>query len=178
MESFVMRNQAVTGMDDTAAIMTKCHQALTTCQGAIYFNMDKVRWEHFHHQADIGVRGYGETVEQAFEAAAIALTAVITSPESVKPSRPVSIHCGAPDRELLLADWLNALIFEIATRHMLFSRFDASIEADRLTATAWGETIDPARHAPAVEVKGATYTELLVGRQADGSWVAQCVVDV
>ena len=140
--------------------------------------MDKIWWEHFHHQADIGVRGFGQTIEQAFEAAATALTAVITSPESVKPSRPVSIHCSAPDRELLLTDWLNSLIFEIATRRMLFSRFDVSIEGENLTATAWGEAIDRSRHSPAVEVKGATYTELVVRQQADESWMAQCVVDV
>lgn len=35
------------------------------------------RWEHFPHQADIGVRGMGATLAQAFEQAALALTAVI-----------------------------------------------------------------------------------------------------
>ncbi len=140
--------------------------------------MSKIRWEHFHHQADIGVRGFGQTVEHAFEEAALALIAVITNPASVKPSEAVSIHCSSPDRELLLADWLNSLIFEISTRRMLFSRFAVSIQAQTLTATAWGEAIDLARHSPAVEVKGATYTELAVRQQADESWMAQCVVDV
>jgi len=47
-----------------------------------------------------------------------------------------------------------------------------------LRATAWGEPIDAARHHVAVEVKGATYTELAVKHRDDGQWVAQCVVDV
>jgi SHS2 domain-containing protein len=140
--------------------------------------MSESRWEHFHHQADIGVRGFGPTIERAFEGAALALTAVITDPQSVAPTTSVPIRCRAPDRELLLTDWLNALIFEIVTRRMLFSRFEVSIEAETLIATAWGEAIDPVRHSPAVEVKGATYTELVVRRQADGNWMAQCVVDV
>ena len=37
-------------------------------------------WEHFTHDADMGVRGYGETKSQAFEQVALALTAVITGP--------------------------------------------------------------------------------------------------
>jgi SHS2 domain-containing protein len=41
-----------------------------------------------------------------------------------------------------------------------------------------GEPVDVARHTPAVEVKGATLTELAVRQEADGTWVAQCVLDV
>ncbi len=90
----------------------------------------------------------------------------------------MDIACRAPEDGLLLADWLNALILEMAVRHMLFRRFDVVIEGDRLRATAWGEAVDVAKHQPAVEVKGATYTELDVRRRPDGWWVAQCVVDV
>jgi len=63
-------------------------------------------WEHFPHQADIGVRGMGTTKETAFEQAGLALTAVITEPTSVAPKQAVSITCEAPDKELLLVDWL------------------------------------------------------------------------
>ncbi|MEO8326472.1 MAG: archease, partial [Nitrospirota bacterium] len=34
------------------------------------------------------------------------------------------------------------------------------------------------KHEPAVEIKGATYTELSVRRIEGNGWVAQCVVDV
>jgi tRNA nucleotidyltransferase (CCA-adding enzyme) len=134
-------------------------------------------WEHFHHQADIGVRGCGETLEAAFAQAAIGLTAVITEPVQVAAAIAIPVHCEAPDRELLFADWLNALIYEMTTRKMLFSRFEVRIVENQLHATAWGEPIDMARHKPAVEIKGATYTELYV-EQIEGAWIAQCVVDV
>ena len=134
-------------------------------------------WEHFEHGADIGVRGLGRTPAEAFEQAALALTAVLTDPERVAAREAVAVRCEAPDLELLLVDWLNALIYEMATRRMLFGRFAVRIEDGRLEATAHGEPVDPARHAPAVEVKGATYTALAVRRRDDGSWVAQCVVD-
>ena len=135
-------------------------------------------WEHFPHQSDIGVRGIGSTKEAAFEGAGLAMTAVITDPESVTPTQAVSIACEAPDDELLLVDWLNALVYEMATRKMLFSRFAVRIDGHSLQGTAWGEPVEVAKHQPAVEVKGATYTELSVKRDERGRWVAQCVVDV
>lgn len=136
------------------------------------------QWSHFPHEADIGVRGEGATLAEAFAATAVAMTAVITDPHTVAQQETVSIHCQSPDPELLLVDWLNALIYEMATRHLLFSRFDVTIENEQLRATVWGEAIDVARHQPTVEVKGATYTALEVRQLANGRWLAQCVVDV
>ncbi len=88
---------------------------------------------------------------------------------------PIFVH--APDPEILLTDWLNALMYVMATRKMLFSRFEVCIEDDRLHAHAWGEPVNRLRHQPVVEIKGATYTELAVTHDETG-WIAQCVVDV
>lgn len=135
-------------------------------------------WETFAHEADVGVRGRGETPAEAFAGAALAMTSVICAPEKVGAGETAHIECEAPDDELLLVDWLNALIYAMATRRLLFSRFDVHVSDHRLSATAWGEQVDVARHQPAAEIKGATFCELAVRREADGSWLAQCVVDV
>ncbi len=135
-------------------------------------------WQHFPHEADIGVAGVAPELAAAFEQAALGLIAVICEPQRVRALSTVDFICSAPDKELLLVDWLNALIFEMATRHMLFSRFEVQLEGTQLHARAWGEVVDVARHQPTVEVKGATYTELKVFQQPDGWWRAQCVVDV
>ncbi|MDP2109920.1 MAG: archease [Thiobacillus sp.] len=140
--------------------------------------MIAARWEHFPHQADMGVRGVGPALAAAFEQAALAMTAVVTDPASVAPAMAVGIDSEAPDNELLLVDWLNALILEMAARHMLFSRFEVSLDGHCLHATAWGEAVDVEKHQPAVEIKGATYTELKVEKGESGEWLAQCVVDV
>jgi SHS2 domain-containing protein len=134
-------------------------------------------WEHFDHGADIGVRGYGASPAVAFEQAALAMTAVITDPASVALREVVPIRCEAGDEELLLASWLNALVYEMSVRRMLFGRFEAAIDGTRLRGRAHGEPVDVQRHHPAVEVKGATLTELRVAREGDG-WLAQTVVDV
>ncbi len=134
-------------------------------------------WEHFHHESDIGVRGQGPTLETAFEQAAHALTAVITE-EPVSPRSIVEISLESPDLEFLLVDWLNALIFDMATRSMLFCRFEVELDGTHLKAKAWGEPVSVEKHHPAVEVKGATLSELKVQQLQDGDWLAQCVVDV
>ena len=126
----------------------------------------------------MGVRGFGSSKERAFENGALAMTAVITNPERVNPEELVDISCDAPDDELLFVAWLNALVYEMATRNMLFSRFEVRIEGQQLQARVWGEEVDIERHQPAVEVKGATYTALSVRQQENEHWVAQCVVDV
>lgn len=136
------------------------------------------RWEHFPHVADMGVRGFGPTRAEAFARAAEALSAIICDPTTIRPQQVVEIRCEAPDDELLLVDWLNALIYEMAIRRMVFGRFELRIDDHTLCARIYGEPVDRLRHQPAVEVKGATYTELKVAQESDGHFVAQCVVDV
>lgn len=126
----------------------------------------------------MGVRGIGNSKEEAFEQAAIAMSAVITDPAKISAVERVEIACTAPDDELLLVDWLNALIYEMATRKWLFSRFEVHIKEHQLVASVWGEPMDTDKHQLAVEIKGATYTALRVAQESSGEWVAQCVVDV
>jgi SHS2 domain-containing protein len=135
-------------------------------------------WAHFDHDADIGVRGVGATLSEAFAQAALALTAIVTGIDAVDPRLLVDVSAENSDPELLFVDWLDALIFEMATRRMLFSRFEVDVQGDRLTARIWGEPVDVERHQPAVEIKGATLTELKVTKTDNGLWIAQCVVDV
>lgn len=135
-------------------------------------------WEHFPHEADVGIRGFGASLAAAFEQAALAMMAAITDIECIETNECVRIDCEAPEPDLLLVEWLNALVYEMATRNMLFGRFAVAIEDSSLSGEAWGEHVDVERHRPAAEIKGATYTALEVSRRGDGEWLAQCVVDV
>jgi SHS2 domain-containing protein len=136
------------------------------------------RWEHYPHQADVGVRGVGATRGEAFEQASMALTAVVADLEAVRPIDPLEITCKADDDEMLLVEWLSRLIYEMSTRRMLFSRFDIFVGEKHLKARIWGEPIDANKHSLAVEVKAVTYYDLAVRQMPDGSWKAQCVLDV
>lgn len=138
--------------------------------------MTENKWEHFPHGADIGVRGIGETVEKAFEMAALALTAVVTTPDKITPQVEVKIECDEEDIELLFYDWMNALIYEMDTRNEIYRDFEIKIQGNHLSARINGEKVDFKKHDAAVDVKGATFTELKVKK--NGNWIAQCVVDV
>jgi SHS2 domain-containing protein len=135
-------------------------------------------WEHFSHDADMGVRATGATREDVFEQMALGMTALITEPSGIVPEQDVAVRCEAPSLEYLLVDWLNAIVYEMAVRRMVFGRFRVTLEDRSLRGVATGERVDAGRHQPAVEVKGATYTALACRARGDGTWEAQCVVDV
>jgi len=132
----------------------------------------------FDHGADIGVLGEGRTIEEAYAGAARAMFSVMVDVAGVRPREAVEISCTATDRELLLVQWLNALLAEADVRGLVFCDFEVRLLEGGLAGTARGEPFDPGRHVPGVEVKGATLTELKVARGEDGLWRAQTVVDV
>jgi SHS2 domain-containing protein len=136
------------------------------------------RWEHFEHQADMGIRGWGRTRDEAFAQAALALVAVTTDLALVATRDLVQVDCQAGDEEMLLYVWLNAVVYQMATGKMLFGQFKVETTGTGLHGEMLGEPVDVDRHQPAVEVKAATVTCLRVARDPGGAWFAQCVVDV
>ncbi|MHC4292992.1 MAG: archease [Planctomycetota bacterium] len=135
-------------------------------------------WEHYSHPADMGIRGFGKTVEQAFAQAALALIAIMTDPKDIAAKDKIEIECEETDNEMLFFEWLNALLFEIGSKNMLFSKFEMKLDDNKIKAKVWGEKINPQKHNPVVEVKAATYTDLKVEQSENGLWIAQCIVDV
>jgi SHS2 domain-containing protein len=102
---------------------------------------------------------------------------VMVDLDGVEPREAVPIACSAPDCELLLVEWLNALLAEADLRGMVFRRFEVRIAGEDLAGRAFGERFDPARHVPGTEVKGATLTALRVG-ETEAGFEARTVVDV
>ena len=141
--------------------------------------MSKGHWEHYSHPADMGVRGFGPTREEAFVQAALAMTAIMVAPEKVQPQQAVEIVCEDDDDEMLFWYWLSAVLFEMGLRNMVFGRFEIqAVQGGGLRAMVWGEPVDVGRHEPAVEVKAATFADLKVACDGAGMWMAQCIVDV
>ena len=81
------------------------------------------------------MRGWGATPAEAFAQAGHAVT---VTHADVRPSAAVEVRCEAPDIELLFVEWLNAIIYEMAVRAMLFARFVVCIDGEKLIATLWG----------------------------------------
>jgi SHS2 domain-containing protein len=145
--------------------------------------------ENFEHKADIGVRGKGRTLAEAFVGAAISMMGIMFDSKCVRAEKTIEIKCDADDIEALLVEWLNALLSKRDLESMVLCRFEAEIGAmggdgedaseKLLSGKAWGEKYDPKRHEAKLEVKAATYSQLKVFQEeGTGLWVAQCIVDV
>ncbi len=137
-----------------------------------------LQFETFEHEADIGIRGFGNTIEEAFENAASAMYSVMVNIDTVKQLKIRTVSVSAADIELLLVEWLNGLLSLSDIEKIVFSKFNVIITGTSLYGTAWGEPLDRRRHEPNVEVKGATYHMLSVIKCESGKYAAQCVVDV
>ncbi|MCX6801787.1 MAG: archease [Candidatus Diapherotrites archaeon] len=138
-------------------------------------------FELFEHKADVGVRGFGKTLEEAFQECAKAMFGVMADLSKVKAKESVEVHIEARNEEELLLGWLNELLFEKGAREMLFSDFKVKIakgkESWALQGTAKGEKMNPEKHGMKTEVKGASYSGLKVVKEK-GKFLAQCIVDV
>ncbi|MEE9199727.1 MAG: archease [Dehalococcoidia bacterium] len=121
------------------------------------------------HTADVGLVARGADLKQAFAAAATGLFSIIAQPRRVQARECRHIEVEAGDKEALLVEWLNELIYLFDAHHMLFKRFDmVELTPTRLVAEAWGEPVDPSRHRIKMGVKAATYHMLQVEREGDG----------
>jgi SHS2 domain-containing protein len=131
---------------------------------------------YFEHGADMGIVGRGTLIEEAFENAARAMFAIMTSLSQVELRERVAIEFEEADPELALVTWLNRLLGEARSRALSFGRFHLRREGVRWSGTADGEPWRAGLER-GVEVKGATLTSLAV-MQRDGIWETRCVVDV
>jgi SHS2 domain-containing protein len=132
--------------------------------------------DYFEHDADIGVVGRGATLEEAFEAAARAVFAIMVRLDEVKQAETVPVEFEEADVEIALVRWLNLLLGLARSRGLVFGRFWIERDGVRWRGGASGE---PWRRdlERGTEVKGATLTMLRV-KQAAAGWEARCVVDV
>ncbi len=102
----------------------------------------------------------------------------MTDLEQVHPREAIEVRVTAQDREALLVEWLQELLYRSQAANLLLARFRITrLKETELEARAWGEAIDPSRHTLKVEVKAATYHRLAFAPAADG-WMAQVIFDV
>jgi SHS2 domain-containing protein len=139
-------------------------------------------FEYLDHEADVGIRGIGDSLAEAFAEGARGMFAIMADLEAIVPRESVEVICDAPDLELLFVEFLNELLFQREIGGLLLNLCEVQEprqgpEGWHLEALAWGDSLDPARHEIRTEVKAATLSGLRVFRR-DGQFVAQCVVDV
>ena len=135
-------------------------------------------YEPFPHPSDIGLTIYGYSLEQLFEHAAFAMFDNLCNLEQVKESKMVKVTAQGDDREELLVNFLNELLFLQAVKGWLFRRFKVQkLDNTTIKAQVWGEPYNMVRHELFHEIKSATYHDIHI-RKEDGFWRVDVVFDV
>jgi SHS2 domain-containing protein len=138
----------------------------------------KTAFEIIDHTADVGIIVYGADVKELFANAALALFSLITEPESIQEKSHLNLRVSSDERDSLLVEWLNELIYFFDAKHILFNRFDIeSLTHNELKATCYGEDFDPMKHKIKRGVKAATYHMLRLDKNNDG-YKAQIILDI
>lgn len=124
------------------------------------------KFEYFDVTADIGFYAYGNTLNEAFKNASLAIFNIISDTSNIKPKKEIHFDVISEDEVSLLYDYLEELLFYHEVEFMLFSEFDIEITATddsyRLEASIYGEEIDWDRHERKCEIKAITFHQMEV----------------
>ncbi|MDH4068207.1 MAG: archease [Dehalococcoidia bacterium] len=138
----------------------------------------KRTFEIVDHTADVGIVAYGTDIEELFCNAALALFSLITEPESIQEKSHLNLRVSSDERDSLLVEWLNELIYFFDAKHILFNRFDIErLTENELKATCHGEGFDPMKHKIKRGVKAATYHMLSIDKNNAG-YKAHIILDI
>ena len=132
--------------------------------------------------ADLALRAWGQTVEEAFIAAAKAtMNAMVEDLTTIAPQAQRTFELHDERLDLLLLQFLQELLYYKDAQRLLLRSQAVAIHREgtgfALQARAAGEPINPAKHALGADVKGVTLHRLQVITTPDG-WEATVVLDV
>lgn len=140
------------------------------------------RFEFLEHTADVYIRAFGTSMEQAYENAALAMFETMTDSSKIEQTIEDSVEIEAEDQYALLYNWLEALLIKFETDGMLYSRFQINnwtetSESFRFTAKLWGEKFNADKHPQKVGVKAVTYHLMVVIREPE-KVVLEFILDI
>jgi tRNA nucleotidyltransferase (CCA-adding enzyme) len=149
-------------------------------------------FELTEHTADVGVRAWGPRREDVFAQAARGMLSLVCDPATVIGGERYVVEVEAVDESLLLAAWLNELLYLVEGRGLVFSgEFEIELlqqeaeggrpagEGAQLTlrALAAGEPYEATRHELHAVVKAATLHRLSL-RVVGCGWEGHVLLDV
>ena len=130
-----------------------------------------------NHTADVGIIGHGTDMKMAFANAAKGLFSLITELDKVDEVIQRDVELTSTDRESLLVEWLNELIYLFDTENIIFKRFEIARLSDTdLEARCYGQEVDPAKHEMKTGIKAATYHMLKI--EQNGNSRVQVLFDI
>ena len=140
--------------------------------------MTAAGWEHFEVEADVGVRGWGDSRAAAVAQATLGVFALLVDPAEVEPREVREVRAQAEGPEALLVTWIDECLYVHDIEGFVVREVEMTVCSDTLAhGLLRGEPLDPARHRVGTVVKGATYHTVALGLR-DGVHEARIIVDV
>jgi SHS2 domain-containing protein len=138
----------------------------------------RVPFEVLEHPADVGFAAYGQTLEELFANAALAMLSLACALEGIAERERRELEASAADTESLLYAWLAEILAVADGEQLVFRRVEVTeLAAGGVRGIAHGEKFDKSRHRAGTYIKAVTYHQLRVEQTADG-WRAQVYLDV
>jgi SHS2 domain-containing protein len=144
------------------------------CQPMRYTHSGPVRFEELSYTADIGLRAYGRDLRELFVNAAYGMFSLVSEMDGLLATTVHSVDLAATDRESLLLDWLDELLFLHDTTDEVPICFDIEDLSDtRLRAHVQGTHLAQLKR----EIKAVTYHDLKIEQTPEG-YTATVVFDI
>lgn len=140
--------------------------------------MEETLFREINHTADLGIEVEGETPQELFRRAGLALFSLMVSSKGVEAKAEREVVVEAEGWEDLLHDWLSRLLRLFLREGFIAQTIEVKeVAPDRVKARLMGEKLDFERHDFYTEIKAVTYHQLSVTRK-DGRWQARIIFDV
>jgi SHS2 domain-containing protein len=134
-------------------------------------------FEVLEHTADIGFRAFGATWKELLINASLALVSIAMEIDQIEPRCPYPIAAQGEDRESLLVNWLNEVLYYVDGEGVALRRFELQkADDDTALGIGYGEPRGDRHHAKLI-VKGVTYHQLRVEQSPDG-WMCEVYLDI
>ena len=135
-------------------------------------------FEYFDVAADVGVVARGASLAEAAGALGRGVFNLIVPLEAVEAREERKVAVEGVDEGALLVNWVNELLYLHDVEGWVVARIEVEVVPPRLTARLVGESFDPARHPRGTVVKAATFHNLAIQRDPEGSVTLRMVLDV
>ena len=136
------------------------------------------KYEFINHTADLGIRVWGESIQELFKNAAYSMFDIMADLNRVELKKTMKVEIEKEELDELLADWLRNLLYKFNGDGYLLKKFKVeTIDTQGLKAKVEGEKLDLSRHHLKREIKAVTYHGLEV-KEVDRGWEAQIIFDI
>ena len=134
--------------------------------------------KYIEHPSDVGFEAYGDTLEELFANAAIAMYSLMTDVDEIEEEEEREIEINSEDLYSLMFDWLDELIFLFDSESLVMRSFDIAIDESnfRIQGTCKGGKFNPSTHVSGIIIKAVTYNMMQI--KSNDVWKARVILDV